>query len=193
MRKVIVVKVSGYYVLNEAFLRNIVKAINKAKVTPIFVCGGGIFANTVREAYLNYGVDEKTAHYAAIKAMEVSAIMFSRKIPKRVFAETLEEINSAIIRGTIPIVLPYRIVSKVNILPESWEITSDSIAALISLLSGVRKIVFVKKAPSLKGFDKDVCKYVDKYACKIIKNYGLSSLVVNGDRVESIVLGFISV
>lgn len=184
-----VIKIGGYYIYNRELAKNIITVANKFKVLPIFVCGGGVFANAVREAYLAHGFSSKVAHYAAIKAMEISALIFSENIVDSVLVDSLDEIIAWSIRGKYPIVLPYKIVSKANVLPESWEVTGDSIASLIAILLGVRKIVFVKKIPGLKKQLEDVCRFVDKYACELISKYKLRAIVVNGDDLSSIASG----
>ena len=193
MKKLVVIKIGGYYIYDRELAKNIITIANKFKVSPIFVCGGGVFANAVREAYLAHGFSSKVAHYAAIKAMEISALIFSENIMNSVLVDSLDEILAWSIRGKYPVVLPYNIVFRVNVLPESWEVTGDSIASLIAVLLGVRKIVFVKKIPGLEKCFENVCRLVDKYACELISKYKLRAIVVNGDDLSSITSGFINV
>ncbi len=193
MKKHVIVKIGGYYIYNKELAEKIVDLAEEYKFIPIFVCGGGIFANSVREAYIAHSFSSKTAHYAAIKAMEISALIFSENIVNGVLTDSLDDIFIYSVEGKYPIILPYKIVLRTNILPETWEITGDSVASLIAVLLGVKNVVFVKKVPNLKSYYEDACKFVDKYSCKMVRKYGLRALIVNGDNLVSVASGFASV
>jgi 5-(aminomethyl)-3-furanmethanol phosphate kinase len=87
----------------------------------LIVPGGGMFADTVRQA----DVDDDAAHWMAIAAMEQYGWLLSSKGGIGVTGQLAVPHNTTVF-------LPYKCLRENDPLPHSWDITSDSIAAWIA-------------------------------------------------------------
>jgi 5-(aminomethyl)-3-furanmethanol phosphate kinase len=93
------------------------------------VPGGGEFADAVRDADRRYGLADATAHRMAILGMEQFGLLLRDLLP--------EAARNAVV---MPAGLP------LDDLPESWDVTSDSIAAWVAREVGAGRLVLVKQA-----------------------------------------------
>lgn len=106
----------------------------------VVVCGGGLFANTVRHAQKKWHFDDIAAHKMAILAMQQTALMCQNIQPEFVlFSKTqafqhqqfsiwspdLTELNDAAVKP-------------------SWNVTSDSLAAWLANELKADELVIVK-------------------------------------------------
>lgn len=88
----------------------------------LIVPGGSSFADTVREIYHKRSISDDTAHWMAILAMEEYAYYLSGR--------TGISLSASLSKGRgVRIVLPYDIIRRHDVLPHSWDVTSDTIAA----------------------------------------------------------------
>jgi 5-(aminomethyl)-3-furanmethanol phosphate kinase len=112
----------------------------------LVVPGGAGFADAVREADRRFGLRAGTAHRMAILGMEQFGWMLSDLIPGAVRST---ELRATAGRATVllPAALP------LDGLPESWDVTSDSIAAWVAGRAGAERLVLVKHA-SRSGVDE---------------------------------------
>jgi 5-(aminomethyl)-3-furanmethanol phosphate kinase len=107
------------------------------------VPGGGPFADAVRTAQSSMGYDDRAAHAMALMAMAQ-------------FASALESLNAALRLTTsrsailtalkerkVPVWSPERM-ARAAALPETWELTSDSLAAWLAGALGAGHLVLVK-------------------------------------------------
>ncbi len=105
----------------------------------LIVPGGAGFADAVREADGRFGLRAGTAHRMAILGMEQFGWMLSDLIPRAVRCTDLR-----VVPGRAAVVLPAGL--PLDGLPESWEVTSDSIAAWVADRVGAERLVLVKHA-----------------------------------------------
>ncbi|MGD9131219.1 MAG: delta 1-pyrroline-5-carboxylate synthetase [Candidatus Bathyarchaeota archaeon] len=171
------------------------------------VPGGGEFADTVRKLDKTYRLSNTVAHKMAILAMDQYGFLLSDIIPKSYVSRSLEEIiNSA--KGTLPILLPSKLMFREDPLEHSWDVTSDTIAVYIAQLLHAEKLLLVtdvdgifsedpKKtldaklieelsAEELLSWDKRTS--VDKTLSKILLQTNLDCYIVNGGYPERIKL-----
>jgi aspartokinase-like uncharacterized kinase len=84
----------------------------------------------------------------AILAMEQTAIAFADRAPGLVPADSAATIACAHAEGRAALWLPARMALAARDLPESWDLTSDSLAAWLARDVGAARLVLVKSAPT---------------------------------------------
>jgi probable H4MPT-linked C1 transfer pathway protein len=129
-----VVKVGGSLLasaeLLDAALETIVRSARDERT--IIVPGGGPFADAVRDADERLDLDDHTAHWMAILAMDQCAYLLTSRRPELALAASLGDVRELLASGRIPVLAPFQLVRQRDPLPHSWEVTSDSIAAWIA-------------------------------------------------------------
>ena len=106
----------------------------------LVVPGGAWFADAVRVADRRFGLEDATAHRMAILGMEQFGLLLRDLLP-----------------GGPPVVMPAGLA--LDELPESWDVTSDSIAAWVAGDVGADRLVLVKalgRAAELAGLRRRV-------------------------------------
>jgi len=96
----------------------------------LVVPGGGRFADAVRAADPRLALADATAHRMAILGMEQFGLLLRDLLP-----------------GVPPVIMPASL--PLEELPESWQVTSDSIAAWVAGRFGAGRLVLVKQAGGL--------------------------------------------
>jgi aspartokinase-like uncharacterized kinase len=171
----------------------------------VVVPGGGEFADAVRKIDKTYSLSDTVAHKMAILAMDQYGLLLSSITPNSHVSRSLEEtVNSA--KGTLPILLPSKMLFSEDPLEHSWNVTSDTISAYIAQLLHAEKLILVtdvdgifsedpKKsvdaklvtelsAEELLGWDRRTS--VDKTLPKMLLETNLDCYVVNGRSPERI-------
>ncbi|MGH8630765.1 MAG: aspartate kinase, partial [Burkholderiales bacterium] len=110
----------------------------------VLVPGGGPFADAVREAQEKSGFGEHTAHRMALLAMEQFGLMLCGLQSGLVPAGSGATIRSAFARGEVPVWMPSTMVLSDPSIPESWEVTSDSLSAWLASRLDASTLVLVK-------------------------------------------------
>ncbi len=110
----------------------------------VIVPGGGPFANQVRRAQDLWGFDNKVAHRMAILAMEQYGLMMTGIRPDLRRASSQKEMERLLREAAVPVWLPGAMTFENPEIPESWEITSDSLAAWLAETMGAEMLVLVK-------------------------------------------------
>jgi len=162
-----VVKVGGG--IGEDALRPVCIALGELAIRhPLLIVPGGAgFANAVREADRRFGLRAGTAHRMAILGMEQFGWLLSDLIPGAVRST---ELRATAGRATVllPAALP------LDGLPESWDVTSDSIAAWVAGEAGAERLVLVKHAGG---------GGVDEYLPVLLEHARFETRVVDPDHL----------
>jgi aspartokinase-like uncharacterized kinase len=110
----------------------------------ILIPGGGPFADCVRttQAIMRFG--DVTAHRMALMAMEQYAVALAAQAPVFALAASRDELDGALHAGQIPIWLPTKMVLAAPEMPETWELTSDSLTAWLAGILGARRLLLIK-------------------------------------------------
>jgi len=116
------------------------------------VPGGGSFADAVRDADRRFHLDDGSAHWMAVLAMDQYAHLLAGMRTELTIATSEREVESAIASGRIPVIAPYRWLRDADPLPHTWDVTSDSISAWIASALGAKHLVLVKP-PGAAGED----------------------------------------
>jgi aspartokinase-like uncharacterized kinase len=204
-----VLKVGGSLADDPASLANLCQQLSALAAAHriALVPGGGEFADTVRKFDKTYGLSNTVAHKMAILAMDQYGFLLSDITPRAYVSHSLKEVISSA-KGTLPILLPSKIMFREDPLEHSWDVTSDTIAAYIACLLDAEKLVLVtdvdgifsedpKKildarlveelsAEELLGWNRRTS--VDKVLPKILLQANLDCYVVNGRYPERIKL-----
>jgi 5-(aminomethyl)-3-furanmethanol phosphate kinase len=111
----------------------------------LVVPGGAEFADAVRAHDRRFGLRPQTAHWMAILAMDQFGWALADLIPGAVRCADLASVAD---RG-VSVLLPTTLLAERDPLPESWEVTSDSIAAWVAGAAGAGRLVLVKAVAGL--------------------------------------------
>ena len=145
-RKGVVVKLGGSLAFAPALTEWLaVLAASGGRV--VLVPGGGPFADQVRDAQRRRRFDDATAHRMALLAMEQYGLMLCGLHPALHPAKSRAEIRRLRREGLVPVWLPSAMALRRPEIAESWDVTSDSLAAWLAGALGIRHLVLLKSAP----------------------------------------------
>jgi 5-(aminomethyl)-3-furanmethanol phosphate kinase len=145
----VVVKLGGSYA-GSAEREKWLEAIGCCAGRVVLVPGGGPFADAVRTAQREMRFDDCTAHHMALLAMEQYGRALASLRPRWKLASSVEDIHSVLADSGVPVWAPAPMVLAAKDLPESWELTSDSLAAWLAGILGVSRLLLVKQVAGSK-------------------------------------------
>lgn len=147
-----VVKLGGSLASDPALLRRWAEALAADGVGKVVVVpGGGPFADRVRESQDKLGFSDAVAHRMAILAMEQFGLMLAGLAPGLTPAATEDAIREVLRRGGVPVWLPAAMTVGRTDIPESWDVTSDSLAAWLARRLDAERLVLVKSCAVPQG------------------------------------------
>jgi aspartokinase-like uncharacterized kinase len=182
------------------------------KYTIVIVPGGGKFADVARDFDQRFALSRDISHKMAILGMDQLGLLLSDLTPgSRVFQE-LVNAKRIMKAGELPIFLPSRLMFEENPLENSWDVTSDSIAAYVTIQLCAAKVILVTDVDGIftedpkKNSDaklmmsvtaKQLLKLnrrtsVDGFLPNLLSKTRIDCYVVNGkhpERVEAILCG----
>ncbi|WP_440953459.1 amino acid kinase family protein [Methanococcoides sp. FTZ1] len=158
----------------------------------LVVPGGGIFANSIREASRKYSLTDDASHWMAIASMEQYAYMLNDMTGIPLIDDT-----DHIPKG-VSILLPYKMLKDTDELEHSWDVTSDTIAAWVARRTGA---MFIKATDVDGVLERDelieeitanelesmgeTC--ADRILPKILACYCMDCTIINGNYPERVV------
>jgi len=117
----------------------------------LLLAGGGATVDLIRALDPIHHFGEERSHHLAIQALDLTALILSNILgnSRVIFDES--EFAACWDAGTYPILAPSRLLGgdlnlEGDALPESWEVTSDSIAAWLAARLRVERLVLLKSA-----------------------------------------------
>jgi hypothetical protein len=172
----------------------------------LVIPGGGLFADAIRDYDRRYGLDSRAAHWMAILAMDQFAHLISSLVPKTCLIRNLKDAQRAREKKLLPVLLTYDLLWEKDDLPNSWDLTSDSIAAWVAIGAKSCRLVLLKSvdgifAPGknkfktqtsealLKGINikqLNDSKIVDPYLASLVEKSRLDLWLINGNHPERI-------
>ena len=121
----------------------------------LLIAGGGAPADAIRELNRLHNLSESAAHWLCIRAMHLQTEMLAAILPESDRVTSIQELRDQSPRARLATVDPYQFLREedrqlsAEPLPESWNVTSDSIAARLAMLSRATELVLLKSvAPS---------------------------------------------
>jgi aspartokinase-like uncharacterized kinase len=140
-----VVKVGGSFA-RDARLAEVAAALADGGGSTIVVPGGGPFADGVRREQERIGYDDRIAHKMALLAMAQFGTILVGMNPQRFVPATGPEgIRKAIADARIPVWLPFGLLGGHHHIPESWDVTADSLAAWLAGQIKAERLIFLKR------------------------------------------------
>jgi aspartokinase-like uncharacterized kinase len=209
-----VLKVGGSLAENPEELRLLcVKLSDYAlKYDLAVVPGGGQFADVVREFDRTFILSPATTHKMAILGMDQYGLLLADLTPQFHLITALEDVFATSEDRSLKIIMPSTFMSEDDPLENSWNVTSDSIAAYFAHRLQAPKLILITdvdgiftKNPKLYSdavlfhtvrtnqlltLDMKTC--VDKSLPKLLLDYSICCYVVNGrhpERIGSILSG----
>jgi 5-(aminomethyl)-3-furanmethanol phosphate kinase len=119
----------------------------------VVVPGGGVFADAVRVAQPRFGFSDRAAHHMAILAMEQYALMLVDRLPRLRPCVSIGEMRHAAADGAPAIWLPATLALADPTIPQSWDVTADSLAAWLARRLGAERLVLVKSVAAPRPLD----------------------------------------
>ena len=197
-----VIKIGGSLATNPRTLRLLCAKIGSIgkKHSLCIVPGGSKFADVARDFDKRYKLTQETSHKIAILSMDQYGIILKELIPNSFSFCQLDEYKKILKTKKIPVFLPSSYMIRKNPLENSWDVTSDSIAAhladelnitnliLITDVDGLftkdpkksSEAKFVKKisTSALLRLNQESC--IDKFLGKILIKSKIKCFIVNG-------------
>ncbi|AWB20481.1 uridylate kinase [Methylobacterium currus] len=141
-----VVKVGGSLVADRARLRRLLGALADGPV--VIVPGGGALADAVRATQAALGFPDSLAHRLALDAMAGMGRIFAALEPR---LAVTEDPGDALAAGRVPVWDPSALKGGHPEIPESWDVTSDSLALWLATRLGAATCLLVKSADPAPG------------------------------------------
>jgi aspartokinase-like uncharacterized kinase len=110
--------------------------------------GGGPFADAVRAFQRKEGLSENAAHWMAILAMDQYAHVLAERISGAVLVDEPGAVLGALDQGAVVVLAPYRWMRAADVLPHTWNATSDSVAAFVAGAFEATYLVLIKPVES---------------------------------------------
>ncbi len=140
----------------------------------ILVVGGGAAADLIRRADQRYGLGPEKSHWLAIRAMSLNSHLLAEILPRSRVVNSLELCVEVWQHDATPILDVFELLradeSNPNRLPRFWDVTSDSIAAIVAVLAGASQLILLKsRAPESGKSWMELAQegYVDPYFARV--------------------------
>jgi aspartokinase-like uncharacterized kinase len=209
-----VIKIGGSLAENPERLRALCTKLSEfaKKYAIIVVPGGGRFADVVRDFDQHFTLSSGISHRMAILGMDQFGLLLSQIIPNSCATYLLSDAKQLSEIKVVPIFLPSRLMFQEDPLENSWNVTSDSIAAYVASRLHVAKVLLVTDVDGI--FTEDPRKHadatlierlsaeellklnkrtsVDSFLPKLLLDVQVDCYVVNGkhpERIEAILAG----
>ncbi|MCX8153076.1 MAG: hypothetical protein N3E52_01420 [Candidatus Bathyarchaeota archaeon] len=129
------------------------------KYTITIVPGGGQFADAVRDFDRRFALSSQLAHRMAILGMDQYGLALTQIIPNSKATYQLKDAHKLAAAGVALIFLPSQLMFKDDPLENSWDVTSDSIAAYLAKRLHAAKLLLVTDVDGI--FTEDPKKYAN--------------------------------
>jgi len=137
----------------------------------VLVAGGGKWADTIRQVDREAPIGDETAHWLCVQAMSTTAKLLAGQVTD---ARLITDLGNLCERLTRPGQTVFDCQSFLREdeprapgirLPESWDVTSDSIAARLAIVLGAEELVLLKSTapPANSWRDLAAADYVDRF------------------------------
>ena len=139
----IVVKLGGS-VVRSSELQSWLDAIAQGAGRVVVVPGGGALADEVRSSQSSLGFGDEAAHRMALLAMDQLAWAVAGLRSGFEVGDTEQALRDALERNQVAVWAPYTFVSGRSDIPQSWTVTSDSLALWLSGQLGAGSCYVIK-------------------------------------------------
>jgi dihydroneopterin aldolase len=139
-----VVKVGGSFCRYKR-LRELATSLAQTGGRAVIVPGGGPFADCVRREQLRLGCGDAAAHRMAVLAMAQFGITLADLSEGLTAAASLPALREELGSRRTPVWLPLHLLDGDPTVAETWEMTSDSLAAWLAVQLGADRLFFLKR------------------------------------------------
>jgi 5-(aminomethyl)-3-furanmethanol phosphate kinase len=207
-------KVGGSLALFPQKLRGLCKILSEVSENyPLVVLpGGGEFADAVRTLDERFKLSCWVSHRMSILGQDQYGFLLKDLISNAVEVSTFEETQRVLDCKKLPVFLPSKLFFSEDPLENSWDVTSDSIAAYIAGRMDIPKVLFVTDVDGIytenpknqtdarllqevtiqELMARKERTSVDKFLPTLLIKRPLESFVVNGlfpERVVALIVG----
>lgn len=149
MRPDLIVKLGGSHA-GSSLLRPWMRAIAGSEAAVVLVPGGGPFADAVRAAQKTMGLDDTAAHDMALLGMAQFGRALASLEERAVLAASLAETAAALRAGRVAVWSPWPELRDTPDIPQTWDVTSDSLALWLARKLGASRLLVVKHVMAAK-------------------------------------------
>ncbi|YBV97881.1 dihydroneopterin aldolase [Phyllobacteriaceae bacterium JZ32] len=142
--KAAVVKLGGSTAGHEE-LQRWIDILATARFPLVIVPGGGPFANQVRALQEPLSYSNDAAHDMAILAMDQFGLVVAERHQRLRPCRSWPAIRETLEGGGIPVWLPSQMTWNASDIPQSWDVTSDSLAAWFCRQWGAERLLLIKQ------------------------------------------------
>ena len=162
----------------------------------LVVPGGGKFADQVRDAYRQYHISETAAHRMALLAMDQYGYVLNKLVKDSYMICDPAAVHETAETRRTAILLPSEFIVRSDPLPNSWQVTSDTIAAWIAQAVSCPRLVLLKDVDGLMTAGNELISNmsveklaghsggVDEYLFHFLSSARLETWVINGNSPE---------
>jgi len=168
----IIYKVGGS-LLNQSTLTERLRGVLRLRpnASALIVAGGGATADIVRQWDRRHGLGEENSHWLALSSVKLNESLLLRLLPEARLVTSRSDAGKVWDSGNLPIVCAHKFTRQEEPysdiqLPHCWDVTSDSIAAWITLVWPADELVLLKSTSLTIGCNTDMSKtsrFVDSY------------------------------
>ena len=179
-RPISVIKIGGGLTAVPGALERVCQEVSAAagRHRMIVVPGGGPFADAVRAFDRSFPLSPPAAHWMALLAMDQYGCVLVDRIPEAILVHEPGSLLDCLDTGNVAVLAPSRWLRSADVLPRSWEVTSDSIAAFVAGAMDAARLILVKPATNMD-------EPVDPYFTSALP-YGMQWVLVGCDRLEDL-------
>jgi 5-(aminomethyl)-3-furanmethanol phosphate kinase len=113
----------------------------------VVVPGGGALADEVRACQRQLGLDDGAAHRMALLAMDQLAWAVAGLRLGFEVGDTEEALRGSLEQGHVAVWAPFTLVANRRDIPQSWTVTSDSLALWLAHRLGAERCYVIKSMP----------------------------------------------
>jgi len=139
----VVVKLGGS-VVRSPELPGWLDAVAASPLPIVIVPGGGALADEVRAAQARLGFGDGAAHLMALLAMDQLAWAVAGLRSGFEVGDTEEALRASLDQGRVAVWAPYSLVADRSDIPQSWTVTSDSLALWLARRLGAECCYVIK-------------------------------------------------
>ncbi len=126
-------------------LRELAEILGECGGRAVVVPGGGSFADRIRAEQTRLGFSDAAAHRMALLAMAQFGHALADLCETLAPAASLAAIRVALAEGRTPVWLPLDLLDGRPDIPETWDMTSDSLAAWLAARLPADRLIFLKR------------------------------------------------
>ena len=145
------------------------------QVQPLLVPGGGATADVIRDWDHRHRLGEEASHWLALRALALNAHVLAGLVPGGVVVEDWRTCHSGECQGRVPILDCYQFAradeGRPGCLPHSWQVTSDSVAARVTLVAEAAGLMLLKSVdiPFETSWEEAGHRgWVDRYFARVV-------------------------